>query len=318
MRHGFVIATLFCSLLAGVVCAGAEESPPAVFRPQELDEGVFLFRPIAGGYDRTNSLVVEQRDGLIVVESQPSPEAARELLAEIARLNDKPIRFLVLSHPHAESAGGASAFPDSTLVIGTRECHDLLLDDAYPFGAEVRARADDPESWTAPARRIPSLVLEGSLYLDDARHPVRIRPLARSHSRGALMVVLPDPGIYYLGATLFADRNPFGGDADVGGWLSTLNAVLVARPTLLVPLHGEPIDTQPLRRMRDSLAWARGQVEVGFLDRVPPPGIVARVLQEPDLGKHFDLDAEPSFLGSVLERAVEEAIRERRKRGLLP
>src|SRR6187455_3658324 len=72
------------------------------FEIQELAKGVTL---LSG---QTNSIVVERKDGLLVIDAQPSPEAGRALLAAIAKISKQPVRYLVLTHPHADAAGGAS------------------------------------------------------------------------------------------------------------------------------------------------------------------------------------------------------------------
>src|SRR6185503_15148986 len=118
-------ATLAAALLAILTLSAAEPRP---FTEEKLAEGVHLFRPADPSSARSNSLVVVRQDGLLVVDAQPTPEAARELLAAARSVSSLPVRYLVLTHPHAEAAGGASAFPDSTLVIGSAGCRFAMTD----------------------------------------------------------------------------------------------------------------------------------------------------------------------------------------------
>ena len=93
--------------------------PDVAFIVDDVSEGVFLLRPVAARPELSNSLIVEREDGLLVVGPQASTSGAGELLQVIASISDKPVRYLVLTHAHAESVGGAAAFPESTLVIGS-------------------------------------------------------------------------------------------------------------------------------------------------------------------------------------------------------
>ncbi len=283
------------------------------FEVESLAEGVYLLRPEADRDDLTNSLVIEREDGLLVVESQPSPDAASELLAAVAQLSSRPLRYLVLSNAHAETAGGAAAFPVSTLVIATLGARDALGDPGFGFGSEMRARVG--RSWTAPPIRPPVLVLHARTEFDDPLNEVELLPLGQAHSSTDLMVLLPNQNILYAGAILFPDRNPYAADADVGGWLSVLNHIAKLRPARAIPLRGEPLDVRQVRMQRDSLAWLRGRVELGFIDRVPADRLTDWVLDSDELGEHFDLQAEPSFLRGLIDRVVADAVTERKKRG---
>jgi glyoxylase-like metal-dependent hydrolase (beta-lactamase superfamily II) len=304
-------------LSALVLLASVGGSTQPTFDAQALAPGVWVLRPAPADASATNSLVVEREDGLLVVDAQPTPEAARRLLEVVARTSAKPVRYLVLSHAHAESAGGASAFPETTLVVGRSETLSALKDPEYDFGAEVRERASDPGAWVAPKIRLPVLVIEAKVDLQDERNQVEIFPVPQSHSTSDIIVSLPDAGILWAGAISFPDRNPYGRDASIGGWVATLNQLAKMAPKVVVPSRGEPLDGRGVRVQRDSLAWLRGQIEQAFVDRVPAAEIADRVLRADDLSQYFDTAAAPSFLRVLTEVAVEEAVVERRKRGLM-
>ena len=295
----------------------AEQGTSSAFTVDDVSEGVFLLRPTANRPDLSNSLVVDREDGLLVVGAQASVASAKELLDAIGTLGAKPIRYLVLTHAHAESAGGASAFPVSTLVIGTVGARDSLRDPSFDFGAEVRLRSSNPREWEAPARRLPGLVVHARTELEDPVNEVELLPQGHAHSRSDMMVLLPNQNILYCGALLFPDRNPYGGEADVGGWLSTLHHIAKLNPALAIPLRGEPLDARRVRVERDALAWLRGQIDMGFVDRIAPERMTDWVLESDDLSRHFEVDASPSFVRTVIDRALEEAIGERKKRGLM-
>ena len=311
-----VAAILAVAALAGTLSAEDAQADGA-FTVNDLSEGVFVLRPVATRPDLSNSLVVERSDGLLVVGPQASPENAAELLAAISSISTKPIRYLVLTNAHAESAGGTSAFPESTLVIGSVNARDSLRDPAYDFGAEVRLRSSNPKRWQAPPKRLPVMIVHARTELEDPVNEVELLPLAPSHSQSDMMVLLPNQNILFCGAVLFSDRNPYAGEAVVGGWLSTLNHIAKLNPAQAIPLRGEALDARQVRVLRDALAWVRGQIDLGFVERIAPEQMTDWVLESERASKHFDLDASPSFVRTVIDRALEEAIFQRRKRGLM-
>jgi glyoxylase-like metal-dependent hydrolase (beta-lactamase superfamily II) len=284
------------------------------FEALPIAEGVYLMRPPDVAGPRTNSLLVVREDGLLVVDAQPSPEAARELLSAIERVSTKPIRYLVLTHPHVDAAGGATAFPSSTLVIASQGFRDALADPAYDFGAEARLRAG--ADWKEPPRPRPRLVVPGAVSLEDAVHPVSVYVTPRSHSSGDLIVHLVKDGIVAIGDLVSGLRNPYAGDGAVTAWMATLNDIAAMNPKVVVPLRGPPIGPHEVRLQRDALLWMKGQVHQGFIDGVPPGKIPERVLGSPQLGDYFDREAKPSFLETVAAQLVQETLEYRRKRGI--
>ncbi len=322
MRHGTRnLAVLLALLTITGSGAGASGEPSPAgdggpFRVETLAEGVHLFRPAEAGAGLLNSLVVEREDGLLVVDAQPTPDAARALLAGIARRFDRPVRFLVLTHPHADAAGGASAFPPSVLVVASRGYRDSIDDASHDFGAE--ARAVSGEAFAEPARVAPTLASWAPFYLEDRRRRVEILPVAKlpAHSSGDLAVWIPDARVLAAGDLAWPSPNAYTGGSNVSNWLIALNGLLELQPTWVVPLRGPAADTRPVRILREGFAWIRGRVEQAFVDAVPSGRIADRVLESPQAGKFLDLETSPSWVRGMVENVVAETVEYRRKRGI--
>ena len=306
--------------VAAVLVAGSTLGTGAAtasrLRLTGLSAGLHLVAPTdPADRERTNALVVEQATGLVVVNAQPTPEAAREMLALLAsNLPGRKVRVLVLLHPHADAAGGATAFPPETMVIATETAAANLADAAYDFGAELRARAGAP--YKEPPRPSVGLRLQGPATLDDRERPLVLVPLGPGHTAGDLLVDVPSADLSAAGSVLFEDRNPWAGTASVGGWIQQLNNLTSSGRAQFVPLHGPVVDPQAVRREREILAWTRGEIDAAFVDRIPAEEIPGRVMAAERAGSFFDLSASPSFARGVVEQAVREALAQRRKFGM--
>src|ERR1700694_6239832 len=57
-----------------------------------------------------NSGVIVGDDAVMVVDAQATPLMAREVIDRVAKITDKPIRYVLLSHYHAVRGLGASAY----------------------------------------------------------------------------------------------------------------------------------------------------------------------------------------------------------------
>ncbi len=312
VRFVAVSIVLLCATLLGST-ACAENQP---FVADTLLDGVWLFRAPEHPTSHTNSLVIEREAGLLVVESQPSPEAARQLLRAIAGVSTKPVQYLLFTHAHVESTGGASAFPESTLVISSTITHDALTDETRDLSAETRLRATDPGAWAAAARARPEMLISSGTRLIDGKHIVELLPLAGGHYPGFVVVRIEAEGFYYVGSMVSTDRNPFSDveHSSIRSWIGSLNSLSLRRPETIVPLRGEAIDADTLRKFRDSLVWVVGQVENAFIEGIHVDKVLSFAMDSPSLGEYFNLEADPSFVTTLFETALKEASAQRRKR----
>lgn len=280
------------------------------FAVESLAKGVTLVRDPAG----TNTLVVERSDGLLLVDAQGTVELGKALAAAVAGISSKPVRWIVLTQPHVESWGGASAFPGAILVasLGAREALD---DPKLDPGAEYRLRFPGATTPATPPR--PTLLVQSFARLDDAERPVELLPLPRAHSGGDLVVRLPNERLVHVGDLVAPDRNPRAGtDARIAGWITQLNEIASGAPSIVVATRGAALGDADLRRQREAIAWIRSHTAQAFVDLVKVADIPARIESLPAFATFFDAKATPPLALSLVQRTVDEAVEERRKRGL--
>src|SRR5437899_4640755 len=63
-----------------------------------------------------NSGVIVGDDSVMVIDAQATPVMAREVIDRVAKITDKPIKYVLLSHYHAVRVLGASAFSGAEIV----------------------------------------------------------------------------------------------------------------------------------------------------------------------------------------------------------
>lgn len=115
---------------AASIAAQAAPAPVEISRT-ELAPGVHQFTVAADGYvERLNSVAIINDADVLVFDTTTRPSTARNILEEIRRLTDKPVRFVVNSHWHPDHWSGnevfANANPDVEIIATEKEREFML------------------------------------------------------------------------------------------------------------------------------------------------------------------------------------------------
>ena len=99
--------------------AAATPPPPA---PERIGEGVFKFGP------NYTSLIIDMGDHVLVIESGGGDARGMAVMAAAKQaVPNKPIRFVVNSHPHFDHAGGlAAAVAEGATILTHRNSEPVL------------------------------------------------------------------------------------------------------------------------------------------------------------------------------------------------
>lgn len=117
-------------------------------RKTVLANGIYQFTTMRDSYVRQlNSVVIVNQDDVVVFDTNTRPSSARAILAEIRKITDKPVRYVVNSHWHPDHWSGnevyKQAFPDLE-IIATQETLQFMQNvaAAWPakFNEELKKR----------------------------------------------------------------------------------------------------------------------------------------------------------------------------------
>src|SRR5579885_1546300 len=109
------LTPLWPLFVTGLLLLAATDSQAQQARPTDeitkLADGVYVYR-----HQFHQSIFITTRDGVIVTDPI-SPDAAAWLKAEIAKLTDQPVRFVIYSHDHADHIAGGTVFVDTAQFV---------------------------------------------------------------------------------------------------------------------------------------------------------------------------------------------------------
>ncbi|MFA6021731.1 MAG: MBL fold metallo-hydrolase [Rhodospirillales bacterium] len=189
-----------------------------------------------------NAGVVIGDDGVLIVDALATPVMARRLIAEIRKVTDKPIKYVVLSHYHAVRVLGASAYfaEGCQQVIASQGTYDLIVERGEH---DMKSEYDRfPRLFqnfeTVPGLTWPTLVFQESMTLYLGKLEVQIKHLGAGHTKGDTVVWLPGEKVLFSGDLVECEAACYTGDAHLRQWPATLAALRTLGAEKLVPGRG--------------------------------------------------------------------------------
>jgi glyoxylase-like metal-dependent hydrolase (beta-lactamase superfamily II) len=209
----------------------------------------------------SNAGFVVTDDGVVVIDSLGSPTLAEELIAEIRRVTPRPIRYVIVTHFHADHIYGLQAFKAvGARVLGHPAGREYLNSDTA--ARRLEASRHDLAPWIDERTRLVAadewVAKEDSTLVVGGRE-FRIRHVGPAHTPEDLVVFVPQAGVLFAGDLVFRGRIPFVGQADSRQWIASLTRLIEFDPKLLIPGHG-PASEAPLADLsltRDYLTHLR-------------------------------------------------------------
>lgn len=201
--------------------------------------------------------VVIGDDAVLVVDTLTSAKEAELLLADIRKITDKPVRWVVNTHYHLDHSLGNCVFADQgARIIGQEQCRAALLASGETTLQSGEAFGLEPEYWEGTRIAAPDLTFDSAVEVDLGNMAVRIfYPGHPSHSAGSSMVLVPSQDVLFTGDILFTDFHPFLGEADLAGWAANLDEITAMAPGIIVPGHGPLSDLEDVAALKDYLVF---------------------------------------------------------------
>jgi cyclase len=167
----------------------------------QIADGIYQFITAPDGYvPNGNSVVIVNESDVLVFDTFSRPSTARTVLAEIRKITDKPVRYVVNSHHHPDHWSGnevyAQEFPNLE-IIATEESRQFMLNiaNAWPpvFTEKLRKDQADLDKEVSTGKEPDGTVLTADQRRKD-EDDVR---LEREFTAEALMVKRTYPTLTY-------------------------------------------------------------------------------------------------------------------------
>lgn len=263
---------LSAALLA-LVCSSGLAQQTSV---QKLSPDVYHFR-----YGFHSNIFIVTDDGVIATDPL-SPDAARACLAEIRKVTDLPVRYVIYSHDHTDHIAGGGVYADQARFVAHRDATE-----------RIRSRGIDEIV-------LPDLLVDESESIVLGGKEVRLVHLGRIESATGLAIFVPEDRILMWVDAVRSYGAPYRylEGYDLLDFRKALEELLAWDFDVLVPGHGPPTDKSRLTLYAKYLDDMReiAEAEMAAYPQSEHRAVAGNVNPE----KYFD-----SYISTVADRVME-------------
>jgi alkyl sulfatase BDS1-like metallo-beta-lactamase superfamily hydrolase len=280
----------------------------------KVTDGVY----VAIGFGLANAVLIEGEDGVIIVDTMESAEAAAPVKAAFDSITSKPVKAIIYTHFHSDHTFGAR-------VMAGKDAPDVYSHESTLHWLNRMAGITRETTYTRAMRQFGTLLPEGGvinagigprLVFDQTKTPALMLPnrtfsgerieleiagvkLMLVHAPGETpdqifvwlperKVLLPADNFYRSFPNLYAIRGTT--YRDVTQWMSSLDEMRAVRSDYLVPHHTRPLTGaetiyKTLTNYRDAIQFVHDQT-IRYMNKgLAPEDIVERVKLPPHLSR---------------------------------
>ena len=183
----------------------------------------------------------------VVFDALGTPSLGWALLQEIRKVTDKKIRYVVLSHYHADHIYGLQAFRDhSDAVIVAQERSGEYKDNEETADEKANQRLEQRRGalfpWVDASTRVvpPDVTFSEGMTIALGDRRLTLLYAGPAHSSSDIMMMVEPDGVLFAGDIVQNGRIPFMNSDDVSTtqWLRALDEVAKLDPKFIIPGHG--------------------------------------------------------------------------------
>ncbi len=225
-------ASAFTALLIGAALSQTS-------RVRELAPGVFYWQGDRDQRKPANCGWVVFNDYVLVIDAN-YPWGAKEILSEIRRTSNKPIRFVFNTHYHGDHAYGGSLF---TAQGATIVCSEDCAAESRTKGQQGwdNDKGEGEYSLKPYTLAHPTITFPQKMAFDDGVHRVELIKVGPGHSKGDSVAYLPKEKLLFTGDLVVnwkSGNNMADADADHANWAHAVQSMAAWDVATVIPGHG--------------------------------------------------------------------------------
>src|SRR5262245_10041992 len=260
-----VVCLCACSLLQ------AGDLPKMQFNEvKEIAPGVFFRYSQISATDKSvvfggsNNIWIVFDDYVLVYDAN-FPKEAGDVIEAIKKTTDKPIRYVLDSHHHGDHAYGNAVFAKAgATIVAQANCARWLRENGAKEFADAGKGPQGRKDVAESSLKIPSIVFDDKLVLDDGKQRAELLFLGHAHTPGDAFLYLPKLKILCTGDACVNGAFNYTGHSDTASWIRVMERAQQFDVKMILPGHGPIAGKDLLDKQRRYFVELRQQVQKGI------------------------------------------------------
>jgi cyclase len=221
----------------------------------DMGNGVYLL-----GWQGGDSLVLVAADGIVLVDTAV-PQLADKIRTAIAQLSSKPLRYVIITHAHADHFGGNEVMAKAGAVI---VAHDNVR--SRMVKGQFLATFNQTIPPSVPAA-IPTITYADSMTIHAGAETIELIHAPHAHTDSDSLVFFRKANVIHTSGTFGNDQTytffDMSSDGSLDGTIAAQEKVLALANdrTRIIADEGEPSSRAALQASHDSLVKVRARVQ---------------------------------------------------------
>jgi glyoxylase-like metal-dependent hydrolase (beta-lactamase superfamily II) len=241
MHHSRLLIGVLGLTLATIVSAGGLPPPQQVAPHSYAWIGPYGPPTQENQGFRMNLGFVVGAEAVAVIDSGYGDPMATEMLEQIRRLTDRPLRYVVATNSQPHRVLGNGAFKQAGAeVIASADAVPRIADEGQAMARAAEGVLGLPPG-VIQAPGVPDRALRGNADLDLGGVTLRLIPVGTAHTPGSLVAEVVEDRVVYAGDVLYGGRLlAILPQSRTDGWIAAFDRLRDLGDVLFVPGHGAP------------------------------------------------------------------------------
>jgi len=202
-------------------------------------------------------------DEFVLAIEASFPNQAKELIKEIRKTTDKPIKYVFDTHWHGDHADGNPVFIEQgASAIASEQSRDQFLQKGVP--SFEQQKVEKPDEYGGFKYGVPSLYFPKKMVIEDASQRVELIHFGHGHTPGDAVAWLPRHGILFTGDSCVNGPFNYMGESDTASWIAVLTEMARLPVKRVCPGHGDASDATVIEQQKRYFVDLRHAVEQGI------------------------------------------------------
>lgn len=213
------------------------------------------------GHNNNLSFIIT-KEGVVVINAGGNYLLAASLHAEIKKLSDKPVKYVILENGQGHAALGSNYWKEQgATIIAHEDAVSEIKHNRDRMVASAKRRLRDKFFRTRVV--LPDKTFKDKYVIELGGERIEALNLGPAHSPGDISVWLPNKRVVIAGDMAFHERLlPVFEHTDTGAWIKSWDKFVALGAKHVIPGHGGPTDyAEVTKYTRDYLAFMRAQMK---------------------------------------------------------